>query len=280
MRLVKACLMSRANAIWSIRLAIALNRRSLVVPFRSILALVLLGQPVGGVSAAELSFFCTDALASSVRELGPQFEQVSGHKVKVTVANAGTIAARLEQGESPDLAIVLPPAWDRLQQAGRIDAGTRIIIAKVGLGMFVRKGGAKPDVSTPDAFKQTLLNARKLAVRDPAQRSPVGTYMLSLFDRLQVSEMIKPKLILTAHPPYEEVVRGEADFGFSTLAEIASEARAELAGPLPGPLQTYNVFTTAIPVGSSQREITNEFIRFLTSNSARQLLKSKGLDLP
>src|SRR4051794_7925821 len=213
----------------------------------------LLAQPVGA-TAAELSFFCTDALASSVRELVPQFERTTGHKVKIIVANAGTIAARLEQGESPDLAIVLPPAWDRLKEAGRIDPTTGVIVAKVGLGVFVRRGAQKPDVSTPETFKQALLNARKLAVRDPAQRSPVGAYMLSLFDRLMVSDIVKPKLILTAEPPYGEIAGGEADLGFSTLAEIAAEPRAELAGPLPEGLQTYNVFTTAIPVANSQRD--------------------------
>jgi molybdate transport system substrate-binding protein len=239
----------------------------------------MLGQSVSA-SAAELSFFCTDALSSSVRELVPQFERTSGHKVKVTVANAGTIAARLEQGESPDIAIVLPPAWDRLKNAGRIDPTTRIIVGKVGIGVFVRRGVEKPDVSTAEAFTRALLNARKLAVRDPAQRSPVGTYMLSLFERLMISEAIKPKLMLTTEPPYDEVVRGEADLGFSTLAEIAGESRVELAGPLPGTLQTYNVFTIAIPVGNSQRDITNEFIRFMTTENARQVLKSKGLELP
>jgi molybdate transport system substrate-binding protein len=247
--------------------------------WRAIALLLALGHSVSA-SAAELSFFCTDALASSARELIPQFERVSGHSVKTTVENAGTIAARLERGESPNLGIVLPPAWDRLKEAGRIDPTTRIIIGKVGIGGFVRRGAEKPDFSTAEAFKQALLNARKLAIRDPAQRSPVGTYMLSLFERLQISDVIKSKLMLTADPPYEEIIRGDADLGFSTLAEIAAEPRAELAGPLPGPLQTYNVFITAVPVGNSQREITTEFIRFLTSENARRVLTSKGLDLP
>ena len=77
--------------------------------------------------------------------------------------------------------------------------------------------------------------------------------MLALFDRLMLSEVIKPKLMLTAHPPYEEVSKGEAELGFSTLAEIAAEPRAELVGPLPREIQTYNVFTAAIPIGSQQR---------------------------
>ena len=246
---------------------------------RAGLTCFLLAQAMGTLGAAEISFFCTDALASSMRELVPEFEEASGHHVKTTVANAGTIAARLQSGELADLAIVLPPAWDRLRQDGQIDPAVRIVLGKVGLGAFVRRGADKPDISTVDAFKRTILSAKSLAVRDPAQRSPVGTYMLALFDRLTLSEITKPKLILTAHPPYEEVSKGEAELGFSTLAEIAAEPRAELVGPLPWEIQTYNVFTTAIPVGSEQRAITMDFLRFLASDSSKAVLRSKGIDL-
>jgi molybdate transport system substrate-binding protein len=238
----------------------------------------LLAQATGNLAAAEISFFCTDALASSMRELIPEFERTSGHHVKITVANAGTIAARLQNGEVADLAIVLPPAWDRLRQDGRIDPTVRIVLGKVGLGAFVRKGADKPDISSVDAFKRAILDAKRLAVRDPAQRSPVGTYMLALFDRLMLSEVIKPKLMLTAHPPYEEVSKGEADLGFSTLAEIAAEPRAELVGPLPAEIQTYNVFTTAISISSEQRAVTGDFLRFLASDSSKAVLRSKAID--
>ena len=246
---------------------------------RAGLTCFLLAQAMGASCAAEISFFCTDALASSMRELVPEFEKASGHHVKTTVANAGTIAAQLQSGELADLAIVLPTAWDRLRQDGRIDPAVRIVLGKVGLGAFVRRGADKPDISTVDAFKRTILSARSLAVRDPAQRSPVGTYMLALFDRLTLSEITKPKLILTAHPPYEEVSKGEAELGFSTLAEIAAEPRAELVGPLPREIQTYNVFTAAIPVGSEQRAVTGDFLRFLASDSSKAVLRSKGIDL-
>lgn len=246
--------------------------------FKASLTFFLLALATRTLGAAEISFFCTDALAPAMRELVPDFEKASGHHVNTTVANAGVIAARLQSGELADLGIVLPPAWDRLRQDGRIDPGVRIVLGKVGLGVFVKRGGDKPDISTVDAFKWTVLNARSLAIRDPAQRSPVGTYMLALFDRLMLSEVTKPKLMLTMHPPYEEVSRGDAELGFSTLAEIASESRAELVGPLPREIQTYNVFTTAIPVGSQQRAATADFLRFLTSDSSKAVLASKGID--
>ncbi|MGE5640374.1 MAG: substrate-binding domain-containing protein [Clostridia bacterium] len=231
----------------------------------------------GVASAADIEFWCTDALVSSMRELVPPFERASGHHVKVTAANAGTIAARLGNGEAPDLAIVLPPAWERLRHEGRIDAGARTIVGKVGLGAFVRRGARKPDLGTTQAFKEAILNARAIAVRDPSQRSPVGTYMLKVFERLELADAIKGRLVLTAHPPYEEVIRGDADIGFSTLAEIAAEPRVELAGPLPTEIQTYNVFTTAIPLGRPRSAATGEFLHFLASESAKATLRSKGI---
>jgi molybdate transport system substrate-binding protein len=246
--------------------------------FRTGLLFFLLAQATSTLGAAEISFFCTDALAPSMRELVPEFEKASGHHVKTTVANAGTIAARLQSGELADLAIVLPPAWDRLRQDGRIDPAVRTVLGKVGLGAFIRRGADKPDISTVDAFKRTILSARSLAVRDPAQSSPVGAYMIALFDRLMLSEVIEPKLMLTTHPPYDEVSKGKADIGFSTLAEIAAEPRAELVGPLPREIQTYNVFTTALPVGSGQRAATGEFLQFLASDSSKAKLRSKGID--
>lgn len=154
------------------------------------LTLLLLLPAPNTSGAAEIIFFCTDALAPSMRDLVPEFEKVSGHRVTTTVANAGTIAARLQSGELVDLAIVLPPAWERLRQNGRIDPAVRIVVGKVGLGAFVRKGADKPDISSVDAFRRTILSAKSLAIRDPAQRSPVGTYMLALFDRLMLSEVI------------------------------------------------------------------------------------------
>lgn len=242
------------------------------------LAALVLTLSVTAARAAEIVFLCTDALAPSMRELVPKFEKASGDTVKITVANAGTIAANLQSGASADLAIVLPPAWDRLQQESRIDPTVRVTLGKVGLGAFVKKGAEKPDISSVDAFKRSVLSAKRLGVRDPAQRSPVGTYMLALFDRLGLSDQLKPKIMLTAHPPYNEVLKGEVDLGFSTLAEIAAEPRVELVGPLPPEIQNYNVFVTAMPVASTETVGAARLISFLSSDSSRALMRSKGIE--
>jgi molybdate transport system substrate-binding protein len=245
---------------------------------RFVLAIFLSMLSSNAATAGEIVFFCTDALAPSMRELVPEFERAGAHRVKMSVANAGTIAARLQQGEAADLAIVLPAAWDRLQQDGRIDPAVRVVLGKVGLGAFVRRGADRPDIGTVEAFKRTIVTAGSVAVRDPAQRSPVGTYMLALFERLALTDVVTPKLVLTPNPPYEVVIMGKVDLGFSTLAEILAERRVELVGPLPREIQNYNVFVTAIPIASAQRDATGEFLRFLASDSSKAVLRSGGID--
>jgi molybdate transport system substrate-binding protein len=231
------------------------------------------------VSAAEIRFLCTDALESSMHELIPAFEKASGHSVKISVANAGTNAERVRKEDAADLAFVLPPQWESLRQEGRIDASTRVVIGKVGIGVFVKKGAARPEISTTESFKRSILAARAIGLRDPAARSPVGTYVLALFERLGIAHDAKPKVILTMDRPYDTVLQGKADFGFSTLAEIAATPEVELLGPLPSEIQNFNIFTTAIPVSAKETAAVKQFIDFLRNERAIGVLRSKGIDV-
>jgi molybdate transport system substrate-binding protein len=241
-------------------------------------ALLVSGIGAFEASAAEVSFLCADALESSMRELIPEFEKTTGHGVKMMLANAGTNAERVRRGDVADLAIVLPQQWETLRQEGKIDPRVRVVVGKVGLGVFVKKGAARPDIGSVEAFKRTLLNTRAVAVRDPGQRSPVGTYVIALFDRLGVGDDIKPKLRLSTDRPYDTVVKGEAEMGFSTIAEIVASPEVDLVGPLPREIQNFNIFTTAIPINAQQVMATKVFIEYLTSPRANAVLESKGID--
>jgi molybdate transport system substrate-binding protein len=241
-------------------------------------ALIATGIDAFDASAAEVSFLCADALESSMRELIPEFEKTTGHSVKMTLANAGTNTERVRKGDVADLAIVLPQQWETLRREGKIDPEVRVVIGKVGLGIFVKKGAARPDIGSIEAFKRALLNTRAVAIRDPSQGSPVGSYVIALFDRLRIGDDIKPKLRFTADRPYETVVKGGAEIGFSTIAEIVASPEVDLVGPLPGEIQNFNIFTTAIPVNAEQVTATKAFIEYLTSPRANAVFKSKGID--
>src|SRR5258705_5731125 len=241
-------------------------------------AMIVTGIDAFDASAAEVRCLCADALESSMRELIPEFEKATGHSVKMTLANAGTNTERVRKGDVVDLAIVLPQQWEALRQEGKIDPAVRVAIGKVGLGAFVRKGAARPDISSVESFKHALLNTRAVAVRDPSQRSPVGTYVIALFDRLGIGDDIQPKLRLTADRPYETVIKGDAEIGFSTMAEIVATPEVDLVGSLPSEIQNFNIFTTAIPINAEQVTATKALIEYLTSPGAIAVFKSKGID--
>src|SRR6266478_7336661 len=225
-------------------------------------ALIVTGIDAFDASAAEVRFLCADALESSMQELIPEFEKTTGHSVKMILANAGTNTERVRKGDVADLAIVLPQQWETLRQEGKIDPAVRIVIGRVGLGAFVKEGAARPDISSVEAFKHALLNSRAIAVRDPSKGSPVGTYVIALFDRLGIGDDIKPKLRLTADRPYETVAKADAEIGFSTIAEIVASPEVDLVGPLPSEIQNFNIFTTAIDRKSTRLNSSHSQISY------------------
>jgi molybdate transport system substrate-binding protein len=257
---------------------IKMNRLATISMIKIALVALALVSTTRDGRAAEIVVLCAEALESSMVELIPEFEKTSGQTVKITFANVGTNAERVRQGDAADLAIVLPRQWEVLQKEGKIDPAVRVVIGKVGIGVFVKKGAARPDIGSTEAFKRALLDARAIAVRDPAARSPVGAYIIALVERLGVASEVKPKLHLTTDRPYQAVVSGGAAFGFSTMAEILASSEVDLVGPLPNDIQNFNIFTTAIPVGSKQRSAAKSLIEFLTSARTASVFKTHGID--
>src|SRR5262249_27486682 len=134
-----------------------------------------------GARAADVNFACAIALQSAMEELIPEFQKSSGHTVKISYGNIGNNTERVRKGEALDLALVSPAQWDALSKEGKLDTAARTVIGKVGIGGFVKKGAAKPDIGSVDAFKRTVLAARSIALGDPSQGSPVGVHMVPLF---------------------------------------------------------------------------------------------------
>ena len=172
-----------------------MNRRSIL----SVSATIALGLAVFGISAgtiaraAEIRLLCAVALHPAIDALIPDFEKSSGHKVTVAYGTAGAVADRVQKGDAADIVISSVPMIDRLQAQGKVVAGDRVIIAKVGVGAFVRKGAAKPDISSVDAFKRSMLAARSIAYPDPAGGGASGIYVASLLERLGIAGEMKPK---------------------------------------------------------------------------------------
>jgi molybdate transport system substrate-binding protein len=168
---------------------------------------------------------------------------------------------------------------DRLQAQGKVVAGDRLIIAKVGVGAFVRKGAAKPDISSADAFKRAMLAARSIAYPDPAGGGASGIYVASLLERLGIAAEMKPKTKLsTLGTLYASVASGEVEIGFNQVSEILAQPTIELAGPLPPEIQNYTQFLPGVVTGSSQANAARALVTFLYSPAAKTVLKTKGFE--
>ena len=245
------------------------------------LGLALLGITAGSTARAdEIKLQCAVALHPAVDALLPDFEISSGHKVTVAYGTAGAVADRVQKGEPVDLIITSLPMIDRLQAQGKVVAGDRVIIAKVGVGAFVRKGAAKPDISSADAFKRSMLAAISITYPDPAGGGASGIYVASLLERLGIAEDMKPKTKLL--PPteklYGSVASGDVEIGFNQISEILAQPTVELAGPLPSAIQNYTQFASGIVTGNSQTDAARALVTFLSSPPAQTVLKAKGFE--
>jgi molybdate transport system substrate-binding protein len=257
-----------------------MKRVILSVAVKIVLGLALICATAGsGATAAEIKLLSASALHPAIDALIPDFEKSSGHKITVAYGTAGAVADRVQKGEAADIVISSVPMIDRIQAQGKVVAGNRVIIAKVGVGAFVRKGAAKPDISSVDAFKHSMLAARSITYPDPGGGGASGIYMASLLERLGIAAEMKPKTKLsTLERLYASVGSGEVEIGFNQVSEILAQPTIEFAGPLPSAIQNYTQFAPGIITDSSQAEAARALVTFLTSPAAEAILKAKGFE--
>lgn len=242
--------------------------------------------------AAEITFLCAAAIESWMHDVIPQFQKASGHTVKPTYLVINTIADRIRKGEAADLIAVSPPQWEALRHEGKLNPDIQIAIAKVGYGVFVKKGAARPDISSVDAFKRALLNARSIAFIPPLPgggRGPTSAYQVRLVEQLGISAEIKQKIVesnaprpgqVIAAPYFELVASGGAEIGVAMISEILQDSSIDFVGPVPTEVREFIVFTTGIPITAGEAAAAKALIAFLKSPSSASILKSKGLEQP
>lgn len=243
-------------------------------------ALLLVAPLASNCGAAEIKLMSPGAVSSSLSELIPRFEQSSGHKVIVGYAPALALAERLKQGEDTDVAIVGEPAADALIKLGRFAAGSKVAIARVGVGVFVRKGDPKPDISTSEAFLRAVINAKAIAYSDPKLGGTAANYVGKLMASLDVTGSIGPKTKLTppSKPLHDFVVGGGADFGLTQITEILANPKLDFVGPLPADIQFYTNYAAGVMAASQHQDVGKELIAFLASPAAAAVMRSKGFE--
>jgi molybdate transport system substrate-binding protein len=231
-------------------------------------------------SADDIRVMTSGAFTAAYLELLPQLERVTKGKVVTAATTMGTgsesIPSRLERGEAVDVVIVADDALDQLIKGGRVIANSRVELARSSIGMAVRAGAPRPDISSVDALKRTLLQAKSIAY----SASVSGLYLSTeLFKRLGIADQVMGKSRRIDHERVGAVVaRGEAEIGFQQISELLPEPGIDYVGPLPAEVQRVTVFSAGVAAGSKHPDAARALIRFLASSRAAGTVAKSGLE--
>jgi len=230
----------------------------------------------GTASAAELKIFGSRVTKMVVGDMGPAFEQATGHKLTVMTDVAAVMKRRIEAGEPFDLAVLVNFQTDDLIKSGKLLADTRADVMKAGIGVAVRRGAPKPDISTVDAFTRTLLAAKSITY---LKEGASTLHLDRVFAHLGIADALKDKTVKPSTESVSEMVAaGEAELGIIVIPNILSVPGAALVGPIPPEVQSYIVFTAAVSAQSPNQQAARDVIRLITGPAAAPVIKAKGMD--
>ena len=229
--------------------------------------------------AAEIKVFTSVALTTALNELSPIFEQKTGHKLVVDFNLAAVQKKRILDGERADVIILTRAMMEDLAKQNRLAPGNLVNVAGTPVALAARAGAPKPDISTVEAFKQTLLAAKSISYADPAKGGLSGVVAGKAIERLGIADQMKAKTTLVpgAQSP-ELVAKGEVELGIAQASEIVPIAGVQLVGPLPGELGSLTLFTGGVGAESGSANAANVLIEFLSGPEAASHFKSKGFE--
>ena len=231
--------------------------------------------------AAEIKVLSAGAYQSIVVAVQPEFEKQTGHKLVIDNDTVGGLAKRIEDGEAFDVVIVSPGAVDELIKKGKAASGTRQTLARVGIGVMVKDGAAKPDIATVDAFRKAVLDAKTVAYIDPASGGSSGIYLASLFEKLGIASAVKPKARLKQGGSVADlIVSGEAELGIHQISEILPVKGVTLVGPLPAEIQNYTTYAAGLSTSARDVAAAKALVQALAGPMAAPVLKAKGMEGP
>ncbi|HUQ73284.1 MAG TPA: substrate-binding domain-containing protein [Burkholderiales bacterium] len=246
-----------------------------MIPARNIAASLLLAFAVSA-HGAELKVLSGNGARSAVAQLGAQFERASGHKVSIDFAVNPEVKKRIDAGEAFDVAILNPPVLDELIKSGKIVGATRAVLGRAGIGAAVREGAPKPDISTVEGFKRTLLGMKSVAY--PGEGAS-GKYFVSVVERLGIADEMKPRMRpMPAEYNVEVVASGEVEMVVVVASRIAGVQGVQFLGGIPRELQTWIGFAGGAASAAKEPEAARALLRFMTAPAAAAVLKGAGVE--
>lgn len=240
-----------------------------------LMACVVCVAPVA-LSAAELTVYSGGAAKAGLNAVIPSFEKQSKDKVAIQYAPMGALKKKLAAGDVPDIVVITQELVKEATEKGWIDAATVSEVGRVGVGVAVNEKAPSPDISTPAAFKKTLLDAKSIIMINPKVGTS-GKHLAGVFDKLGIAEALKPKLkFLDGGYVVEPVGRGEVELGLHQITEILPVKGVKLVGPLPADLQKVTVYVGAVTAKAKDPALARKFLAYVRSPEARAAFVKKG----
>ena len=233
------------------------------------------GAMIAGAEAAEIKVIGSTAMREALDELIPMFERTTGHKVIINFQSGADLPVRVEEGVPSDLVLTTPDNIERLAKGGKVTASSRVDFLRSLVGVAVRAGAPRPDITTPDGFKAAMVAAKSVGI----SKGPSGVHLMSVLQRLGIADQVKAKAVMPALSVRvgRLVANGEAEIGVQQVNELLPIPGIDFIGPLPKELQTEIVYAIVRPINAKETTAADALVKFLTSEAAAPHLRKIGL---
>ena len=247
---------------------------------KSALLATALAFAATNVNAAELHFLVGGSMQEPFKEIGAAYMKKTGNTIDFTVDTTGALLKKLDGGAPADLILVSEPAMNTLVKAKRVEAASRVSLARAAIGVSVKAGAPSPDLSSQDAFKKAIMAAKSISYVNPEAGGTSGTYMDGLFKKMGISDQVRAKVVwgYQGSQVADAVAKGQAEIGITFISEMAPNKGVKIAGPLPASIQNATAYDAAIPVNAKNGDQARAFLQMMMATEGHEAIAHSNLE--